>query len=472
MARSRCRVKLRHHPCFNTDGQGNLIDNWSVWEGESLSRSVSPGGDNGTNAVVISGCDKHAVTVYEHGHESQNTTNQHVYTFKDGYWETAACGSPHRVDHAWLLGDEISSVKIEALPQDNLKLNGQVTYEIEIPDNNHGYNTKLHGKEYTAWKYRPDGGQRHKDMPIGNGFNGHPCTKEAKSAIWTQGSAGSHGNPKRGQKMHCTFDINETTIKNLNESTKSARDPRRSMYNSITQRICDGIWESNPDFKYGDGEKTCWDMKKSQDSMEKFCGGSNIKNPSRKKHCNQQVLGEALYEQLAKEFCKANPDDAFCGCFNVTQPGLCAQAPNLPGCKTVQPIWDKITESLDEGDIAQFEGMQACYGSVCSGDVYQPTKWDINCDRDISICKADFDIGGDLIDSNINLKQDCGNNKGESMPTELSDKIPEKSLIEKVFKLEEDKDKKVTEKRTTKIGGTVSSISSCFMCMIAIVLFT
>ena len=55
MARSRCNVKLRHHPCFNTDGQGNLIDNWKVWEGESLSRSVSPGGDNGTNAVVIEG---------------------------------------------------------------------------------------------------------------------------------------------------------------------------------------------------------------------------------------------------------------------------------------------------------------------------------------------------------------------------------------------------------------------------------
>ena len=53
--------------------------------------------------------------------------------------------------------------------------------------------------------------------------------------------------------------------------------------------------------------------------------------------------------------------------------------------------------------------MQPCYGSVCAGNVYQPTDWGKNCNRDISICKADFDIGGDLIDSNINLKQDCGN---------------------------------------------------------------
>ena len=97
-----------------------------------------------------------------------------------------------------------------------------------------------------------------------------------------------------------------------------------------------------------------------------------------------------------------------------------------------------------------------------------------NCNRDISICKADFDIGGDLIDSNINLKQDCGNTNegGDGGGTTTTNTEEEKSLIEKVFKLEEDKDKKLTEKRTTKIGGTVSSISSCFMCMIAIVLFT
>ena len=472
----KCSVKLRHHPCYNTDGDGNLINHWQVSEGQSLAAGASA--NDAANAVVISGCNKHAVTVYEHGTAAQKRDNQHVYTFKDGYWETwnkKHCGnSNHQVDNEWLLGDEISSVNIEALPQDNLKPGGQVTYEIEISDNNHGYNTRLHGGDYTAWMYRPDGGGKHKDMPIGNGFNGYPCTNEAKSAIWTQSSAGTHGNPKRGQKMHCTFDINETKMKSLNEATKSNRDPRRGMYNAITQRICDGIWESNPDFKYGDGDKTCWDKKKSQTAIEKFCGGDNINNPSRKKHCNPEVIGQALYDQLAENYCKNNPDKEFCACYNVMQPGLCEQAPNLPGCKTVQPIWDKITESLDEGDIAQFEGMQPCYGSVCAGNVYQPTDWNSNCNRDISICKADFDIGGDLIDSNINLKQDCGNTNegGDGGGTTTTNTEEEKSLIEKVFKLEEDKDKKVTEKRTTKIGGTVSSISSCFMCMIAIVLFT
>ena len=156
------------------------------------------------------------------------------------------------------------------------------------------------------------------------------------------------------------------------------------------------------------------------------------------------------------------------------QPGLCDQLPDIPGCKTVKPVWDKITSSLDEGDIAQFEGMQPCYASVCAGTVYQPTSWDANCNRDISICKADFDIGRDLVGSNISVKQDCGKegSNGETTTENNNDDEEEKSLTEKLLKSEEDKDKKLVEKQSTKIFGTVSSVSSCFMCMAALILFT
>jgi hypothetical protein len=72
------------------------------------------------------------------------------------------------------------------------------------------------------------------------------------------------------------------------------------------------------------------------------------------------------------------------------------------------------------------------------------------------------------------LKQDCGNNNegGGGGGGGGDDDDEEKSLTEKLFKFEEDKDKKLTEKRSTKIFGTVSSVSSCFMCMTALVLFT
>ena len=284
------------------------------------------------------------------------------------------------------------------------------------------------------------------------------------------------------RKISCIYDVKTGSglgrIRELHGEIKNtfSGDPRKAMFDKIADDYCDRADRLNDRITSGSGDdSTCRGFSDAKAMAKDFCEiGDNIAKET--SYCTKESdsLGPTLYNKLAENYCKANPDKEFCACFNVTQPGLCEQAPNLPGCKTVQPIWDKITESLDEGDIAQFEGMQPCYGSVCAGNVYQPTNWDINCDRDISICKADFDIGGDLIDSNINLKQDCGNTNegGDGGGTTTTNTEEEKSLIEKVFKLEEDKDKKVTEKRTTKIVGTVSSISSCFMCMIAIVLFT
>ena len=286
------------------------------------------------------------------------------------------------------------------------------------------------------------------------------------------------------RKISCIYDVKTGSglgrIRELHGEIKNtfAGDPRKAMFDNIVSDYCDRADRLNDKVTSDGGDdSTCRAFSNAKAMAKDFCEiGDNIAKET--SYCTKESdsLGPTLYNELAENYCKNNPDKEFCACYNVTQPGLCEQAPNLPGCKTVQPIWDKITESLDEGDIAQFEGMQPCYGSVCAGNVYQPTSWDTNCNKDISICKADFDIGGDLVGSNINLKQDCGNTNeggdGGGTTTTNTTTEEEKSLIEKVFKLEEDKDKKVTEKRTTKIGGTVSSISSCFMCMIAIVLFT
>jgi len=224
------------------------------------------------------------------------------------------------------------------------------------------------------------------------------------------------------------------------------------------------------------GDKTCKDLDTERTQAKEYCSKDDRIATST---CGKETLkswgAEDIYNELAEKYCDDNPDKDFCACYNVTQPGLCEQLPNLPGCKTVKPVWDKITSSLDEGDIAQFEGMQPCYGSVCSGNVYQPTSWDTNCNRDISICKADFDIGGDLVGSNISLKQDCGkegSNGETTTENKDGDGDEKKSLTEKLFKFEEDKDKKLIEKQSTKIFGTVSSVSSCFMCMAALILFT
>ena len=247
-----------------------------------------------------------------------------------------------------------------------------------------------------------------------------------------------------------------------------------SLFRAAQKEFCSNI----DNYLLTAGDKTCKDLDTERTQAKEYCSKDDRIATST---CGKETLkgwgAEDVYNELAKNYCENNPDKEFCACYNVMQPGLCEQVPNLPGCKTVKPVWDKITSSLDEGDIAQFEGMQPCYGSVCAGNVYQPTSWDVNCNKDISICKADFDIGGDLVGSNISVKQDCGNTTNEGGGGGGGggggdDDDEEKSLTEKLFKFEEDKDKKLTEKRSTKIFGTVSSVSSCFMCMTALVLFT
>ena len=295
----------------------------------------------------------------------------------------------------------------------------------------------------------------------GKSYTGQPCP--SGDAYW-----------KGHQKVSCVYK-GADKIKELSRAVKdkdSTKDPRVTMYDNIAKKFCSKPENLNKIVTHDN--KTCQQYDTSKALAKEWCEKNDNIVDDTLNLCTSAHLGTDIYNTLAENYCKNNPDKEFCGCFNVTQPGLCEQAPNLPGCKTVQPIWDKITESLDEGDIAQFEGMQPCYGSVCAGNVYQPTDWGKNCNRDISICKADFDIGGDLIDSNINLKQDCGNttNEGGGGGGGDDDEEEEKSLTEKLFKFEEDKDKKLTEKRSTKILGTVSSVSSCFMCMTALVLFT
>ena len=376
----------------------------------------------------------------------------------------------------WKHGGHVDHVVRINIPTENIN-EGRMRYDLKVMGkSNNGTAGDTHLRLYRD----NDGNPNASDQWLTGIYNnqgsinkGKPCP--GGDAYWKKAM---------DSEISCVYDVKTGSglgrIRELHGEIKNtfAGDPRKAMFDNIVSDYCDRADRLNDKVTSDGGDdSTCRAFSNAKAMAKDFCEiGDNIAKET--SYCTKESdsLGPTLYNELAENYCKNNPDKEFCACYNVTQPGLCEQAPNLPGCKTVQPIWDKITESLDEGDIAQFEGMQPCYGSVCAGNVYQPTSWDTNCNKDISICKADFDIGGDLVGSNINLKQDCGNTNeggdGGGTTTTNTTTEEEKSLIEKVFKLEEDKDKKVTEKRTTKIGGTVSSISSCFMCMIAIVLFT
>jgi len=386
-----------------------------------------------------------------------------VRSFVDG--NSHGKGKCANRDHRWYKRhDQVGDIVKIDIPNENIN-EGRIREDITI-----------YGKRYDTrncqWGHFPDirrtGDGRYSandsdQWLSGQDHKGKPCP--GGDAYW-----------KGFQKVSCVYK-GADKIKELSRAVKdkdSTKDPRVTMYDNIVKKFCSKAENLNKIVTHDN--KTCQQYDTSKALAKEWCEKNDNIVDDTLNLCTHAHLGTDIYNKLAEKYCENNPDKDFCACYNVTQPGLCEQSPNLPGCRTVQPIWDKITSSLDEGDIAQFEGMQPCYGSVCAGNVYQPTSWDTNCNKDISICKADFDIGGDLVGSNISVKQDCGNTTNEDGDGDGDggggDDDEEKSLTEKLFKFEEDKDKKLTEKRSTKIFGTVSSVSSCFMCMTALVLFT
>jgi hypothetical protein len=440
-----CKVKVGNYPNFTQRVQ------WTH-QGDGLHVMKY---DNAVESYEITGCDNSSVSFFEH-HDPNPSQQAIVLTdgkyqmYNDPFWI-----NQHGPYASTVNG--ITSVKIQSPGGESLVNGGKINATIDVPDGKGPLGEGDKHVMHANWIKYLKGNQD-------NNLSDH-----CPGATWKAWKhAKTAGKPSQAL---CQWKIDENNMASLAASNETHV---KGKYNTIINRVCNAIKNDAPNFKTGRGNKeTCWDLVNTQKFMKDYCFKGN--RMSTDSLCTKSSLGDS-YEILAKEYCDANPDKEFCGCYNVMQPGLCEQLPNLPGCKTVKPIWDKITSSLDEGDIAQFEGMQPCYGSVCAGNVYQPTDWGKNCNRDISICKADFDIGGDLIDSNINLKQDCGNNNeggdGGGTTTKNTTTEEEKSLTEKLFKFEEDKDKKLTEKRSTKIFGTVSSVSSCFMCMTALVLFT
>jgi len=439
-----CKVKVGNYPNFTQRVQ------WTH-QGDGLHVMKY---DNAVESYEITGCDNSSVSFFEH-HDPNPSQQAIVLTdgkyqmYNDPFWI-----NQHGPYASTVNG--ITSVKIQSPGGESLVNGGKINATIDVPDGKGPLGEGDKHVMHANWIKYLKGNQD-------NNLSDH-----CPGATWKAWKhAKTAGKPSQAL---CQWKIDENNMASLAASNETHV---KGKYNTIINRVCNAIKNDAPNFKTGRGNKeTCWDLVNTQKFMKDYCFKGN--RMSTDSLCTKSSLGDS-YEILAKEYCDANPDKEFCGCYNVMQPGLCEQLPNLPGCKTVKPIWDKITSSLDEGDIAQFEGMQPCYGSVCAGNVYQPTDWGKNCNRDISICKADFDIGRDLIDSNISLKQDCGkegSNGETTTENKDGDDEEEKSLTEKLFKFEEDKDKKLTEKRSTKIFGTVSSVSSCFMCMTALVLFT
>lgn len=197
--------------------------------------------------------------------------------------------------------------------------------------------------------------------------------------------------------------------------------------------------------------------------------GKKIKNndentiENKCRHTDEKLGGynKYFYHYLGQKYCNTESGmiDEWCSCYNIMA-NKCDAKPNIPGCTETKTVWSDMNTHLSEKDKAQFEGMRQCIGNSCVGFKYRPENYNANCDRNVLICNSSFEVGGNIIGSNVSINQDC-QIKSDQVPEPIitsSSEIAKGTFVEKIFKFEEDKEKSLVQKTYFRYISTLSSM--------------
>lgn len=266
-----------------------------------------------------------------------------------------------------------------------------------------------------------------------------------------------------------------------NFSSLPTSDSRWGIWDTLTDASCSKPENLTKIIK-PNSNVTCSDRDTSKTLAKQWCSiGENIVTDSQS-FCTKEELGTTLYEELAKEYCKNNPDKDFCGCYNVlNNKCLTEENKDLPGCKVTYPTRESINKMPAEYR-SNFDGTDKCWGNVCASGTgkYVPEGTiDALCSKTVAVCIADLDVG-DLQESGVNIEQNCGSNnqttdgstEGTPAPMPDSTTTPlETTTTSTSPSLNEDEEEKAFyEKPEVQIGTVASSLVSIFSCFMLIIL--
>ena len=179
-------------------------------------------------------------------------------------------------------------------------------------------------------------------------------------------------------------------------------------------------------------------------------------------------MGSGKNEAYKNAWCEANPGSNLCKCYNVVN-DLCKISEEYNGCTQTKTVWNDLIKDLSDAERTKFSGQRQCYASVCTGSQHIPDGWETVCAKEINLCKQSFKADA-VYNSNILFTQNCGNDGDSGSPSsipkgsELFADDGEFSIVEEVFRIEADKDKKLYDRRYVQIlSGCLSSILSAGM---------
>lgn len=219
----------------------------------------------------------------------------------------------------------------------------------------------------------------------------------------------------------CIYDKSASALQTLHDAVGGgAKSNQAAMLTYFRSEFCK---DSENAFKSVGGGETCMEYGAGQEIAMEYCGeGSRItpENRGGDANCTSTTLDIDNYNQLAEQYCDANPGDSWCACYNVykhaNDGSFCDSNPTAAGCSKKVQSFDAMVNKVPSDQRAQFAGQDHCFGGVCGLNTYKPDKYRDPCSSQINVCIQDFTIES-LVDTNFQAACviDTGSGDGPSV---------------------------------------------------------
>lgn len=364
-----CSVKFEH------------ADGWVTNEFSTAGDLVSdmPNyNDRHNHYARVSGCQGHGVMATEHS--SDLSRNQEVYFFRDGF------------HHLGTLVNELTGVRIKKIPlDDSTKMVGFGNYNNLCERGDHA--SRNHTWTTDMWTgLCPNGG----DLIHLNCVGGLYACAYNKDETVLRNSVSASVKPDMINRLcnkpeNLAFQITPNELCAHHTAGKAIANEYCKTGDNFTSDtvVCSPNGLKNAG---GYGEILRWHCAKGANIKEGMCDVTI--------NANDNKLSRTDYDTIATAFCEANPNDAWCGCYNVVN-NKCADdviTGPMAGCKETKNYVNLRNKTpVDQRDV--WDGQRKC-GSICSGNKYLPPENQAGCKSTIQICAQTITASG-LTDSQI-----------------------------------------------------------------------
>ena len=299
-----------------------LYDDWNyTGNRKNFSRTGSAGdfADRDVSAQLTGTCDNTSYLVLEHPWNRDNGGDGYLMGKRDkvdGLWDKHQHQDGQRY---WKKGKRANEIIRINIPTENRR-EARLRHTLDI----HGRRCcsdpnepRLHIRRESE-QSGTNGANSPEQLLANSSDKGQPCP--GGEAYWLNATDGlktsTHASTRKAQ-VACVY-RGKDGLKDLHSSLKGSGDIRKAMYNELVRKYCDRATRLNDRISSDTRNNQCKDVAETKTQQRSWCSiGDKIATD--KTFCTKEELGTSLYEELAAKYCDSNPEDPFCGCYNVVK---------------------------------------------------------------------------------------------------------------------------------------------------------